>query len=90
MKWAVARQTVELDPALARMVAPWLEDEFVERYVRWSNAAKCVQDAYEDWRASLGPDRAIAFAAYQAALDREQHAAAVLRDSAERISGAQE
>jgi hypothetical protein len=90
MRWAAARQTVELDPALARMVAPWLEDDFVERYVRWSNAAKCVQDAYEDWRASLGPDEAIAFAAYGAALDREEHAAAVLCESAERFADAQE
>ena len=78
-----------LGPGLARLVAPWLEDEFVRRYVRWSQEAKAVSGAYDDWRASERGDEPVAFAAYQAALDREEQAAAVLRKALERFSPAQ-
>jgi hypothetical protein len=79
-------QTAELGPGLARLVAPWLEDEFVERHIRWRQEATAVSWAYEDWQAAEAPDEPIAFAAYQAALDREEQAAAVLHEAVERFS----
>ena len=79
-------QTAELGPGLARLVAPWLEDDFVERHVRWRQEATAVSWAYADWQSAEAPDQDIAFAAYQAALEREEQAAAVLRDAVDRFS----
>ena len=59
-----------------------LDDEFLESYVSWREEAATVQTAYDDWRAG----EALAFAAYRAALDREEQAAKALCKSAERIS----
>jgi hypothetical protein len=63
-------------------------DEFVERYDGWRDAAAGVRDAYYTWRASHERDAAMAFAAYNVALDHEEHAAGLLRVSAETVSGA--
>lgn len=52
-----------------------LEDEFLDRYVCWREACEEVRVAYEHWESSRVGDRAGAFVAYQAALDREESAA---------------
>jgi hypothetical protein len=61
-----------------------LDDEFLERYVSWREEAATVQTAYDQWQAG----EALAFAAYRAALDREEQAAKALCKSVERISAA--
>ena len=71
-----------------RAEATALLDEFVERYNGWRDAAAGVRDAYYTWRATHGPDAAMAFAAYNVALDGEEHAAGLLRLSTETVSGA--
>jgi hypothetical protein len=63
-------------------------DDFVESYVSWREEAMAVQTAYDHWRSVHDPDEALAFAAYRAALEREEHAANLLCRSAERISAA--
>jgi hypothetical protein len=62
-------------------------DEFVESYVCWREASAAVKDAYEHWTGAYGEDRALAFAAYRAALDGEELAALTYRECAEGIAG---
>jgi hypothetical protein len=78
-----------LDSALSEDVAPWLADEFLESYVSWREEAAAVRGAYDRWRVAHLPDLPLAYAAYRAALDREEHAAGALRDAAKRILAAQ-
>jgi hypothetical protein len=64
----------------------WLEDEFLDRYVCWREASEEVRAAYERWSSASLCDGATAFAAYRAALDREESAADDYRDAAEQLS----
>jgi hypothetical protein len=58
----------------------WLEDAFLERYVCWREASEDVRFAYDNWASSERADRDRAFAAYGAALDREESAACDYRE----------
>jgi hypothetical protein len=80
---------VTLDSALSEDVAPWLADEFLETYVSWREEAAAVRGAYDQWRGAHQSDRPLAYAAYRAALDREEQAAGALRDAARRVLAAQ-
>lgn len=51
-----------------------LGDALIDRYVDWREECVAVQLAYEGWRKASKDDRAAAFAAYSAALDREERA----------------
>jgi hypothetical protein len=53
-----------------------LVDELLARYVEWREDAAAVADAHRRWRAAPAGERALAFAAYRAAVDREESAAA--------------
>ena len=77
------------DEARGRRVpeSPWLERDFVESYARWREESAAVRDAYERWRSAEPRDRALAWSAYRAALDREEHAADAYRVCAEWIAG---
>jgi hypothetical protein len=89
MSWDTStKQSRALPSPLGSQVAPWLVEEFVERFVWWGSAAAEVRDAYDQWHAARGPATAVAFAAYHAALDREEQAAEVLQACSERVSGA--
>lgn len=54
-----------------------LLDEMVDAYVDWREERATVWDAYERWTSAALPDSPLAFAAYCAALDREERAAHV-------------
>jgi hypothetical protein len=60
-------------------------DAVIESLVSWRESCQDVHNAYRSWTESARPRRALAFAGYRAALDREQHAARIYSDSAERI-----
>jgi hypothetical protein len=60
---------LELQPA-RRFV-----DQFLETYVSWRERCLDVEAGYVAWRGAERSDRGAAFAAYHAALDREQSAA---------------
>jgi hypothetical protein len=62
-----------------------LGDAFVDSWVAWREATEDVRTAYRWWSECARPQRALAFAGYRAALDREQHAANIHSDWAERI-----
>jgi hypothetical protein len=85
MIWIAAARDPQ--PAKEREApSPWLVDEFVESYVRWREESAVARSAYEAYAGQKGADRALAFTAYHAALDREERAARVYQECAERIS----
>jgi hypothetical protein len=83
-----ALQVDALDATPSLHVPPVVADEFVEGYICWREECVAVESAYEQWRGIERRDRPVAYAAYLAALDREEHAALVFRDCAERVFGA--
>jgi hypothetical protein len=50
-------------------------DALVERYVVWREESRTVRLAYERWCGAERPTRSLAYAAYRAALEREERAA---------------
>ena len=56
--------------------SPALIDAMMDAYVDWREECLFVADAYHRW-VEADSDRVLAFAAYRAALDREQHASFV-------------
>jgi hypothetical protein len=55
-------------------IRPDLVDRMIELYCDWRTACWDVRAAYDRFLVAPAPDRAVAFAAYTAALDREQSA----------------
>ena len=51
-----------------------LADALIELYVAWREECLTVELAYERWRVAAKEDCEAAFAAYTAALDREEQA----------------
>ena len=49
-------------------------DAVIDLYVDWREECSTVRTAYERWRVASKDDRPGAFAAYNAALDREERA----------------
>jgi hypothetical protein len=86
MSWIAAIRTGP-DSAVPQPDSPWLVDEFVARYVGWRTESAAAREAYEDWASKEADDPCAAFAAYRAALDREELAAQAYRECAERIAG---
>ena len=66
--------------------SPWLHDEFVECYARWREESAAVRLSYEDWRDAEPDVEPLAYAVHVAALDREERAAVVYRQCADRIN----
>lgn len=53
-----------------------LVDDAIEAYVDWREECFAVWDAYRRWSRARRDDASLAFAAYSAALDREERASA--------------
>ena len=62
-----------------------LIDDLIEVYVDWLEECAALAQAYDGWASVAVADRDLAFAAYQAALDREQQASAVYSDRIDRV-----
>jgi hypothetical protein len=62
-----------------------LIDELMDRYVEWREQCIAVAETYERWSTGPVAHREAAFAAFTAALDREQHASYVYADRVSRI-----
>ena len=58
----------------------------MEIYVDWREESAALEDAYRRWSTAPEHDRALAFAAFKAALDREEQASIVYRDQLRQIS----
>jgi hypothetical protein len=65
-----------------------LADEAIRVYVDWREESAWVWDAFDRWAHTRGADAATAFAAYRAALDREECAARVYADLLARVAAA--
>jgi hypothetical protein len=63
-----------------------LVDEAVDAYVDWREECVAVHDAYARWTNASTVDAASAFAAYRAALDREECASEVYADLINRVA----
>jgi hypothetical protein len=61
-----------------------LVDATFDAYLEWRERSAAAQEAYAGWRDALKADRALAFAAYTAALDREERASVAYADLASR------
>lgn len=55
-------------------IRPDLVDRMIELYCDWRSGCWNVRAAYDRFLEAPAPDRAVAFAAYQAALDQEEAA----------------
>ena len=55
-------------------VAPDVVDQLMDLYCDWREECHAVHVAYERFAAASGRERPLAFAAYEAALDREEAA----------------
>ena len=54
-----------------------LIDEAFRAYIDWRDESEVVWDAYDHWASGAHPVNALAFGAYRAALEREEHACRV-------------
>jgi hypothetical protein len=63
----------------------WLIDRFLQSYVLWRERSAEVAVTYQSWARAAHSDRGAAFAAYRAALDREDGAARVHQEYAKRV-----
>ena len=63
-----------------------LVDAIMDRYVAWREESVRVDTAYANWRGAPSGDRALLFAAYQAALDREERAATDYQRMIDRVA----
>jgi hypothetical protein len=64
-----------------------LGDTLIDLYVDWREECVGVQAAYETWRDAMKDERAVAFAAYRAALDREERASEAYAELVVHVAG---
>jgi hypothetical protein len=79
-------RTAEKVSAPATGIPPALVDTMIALYCEWRTASRGVQLAYEHVWGAASSDRAPAFAAYTAALDREESACEAYAESVHRIT----
>ena len=70
----------------AREGSTGLGDALIDLYVDWREECADVHSTYERWRRAPTHDTAAAFAAYNAALDREERAGNVYAALARRVT----
>jgi hypothetical protein len=63
-------------------------DALIDGYVDWREECETVEAAYERWTASARSEHGLAYAAYRAALEREEKAAKAYQLAATRLVGA--
>jgi hypothetical protein len=64
-----------------------LVDAMFDAYVDWSEQCQMVRDAYRQWQGASAGDAAPAYAAYTAALDREECASRIYQHLVARVTG---
>lgn len=70
---------------MSARVRPELVDRLIELYCQWRSQCWDVRAAYERFTAATADDRAVAYAAYRAALDREESAADAYAEQITRV-----
>jgi len=77
-----------LPHGLMQVAREQLADRAFQHYLEWRDETTTVERSYGNWIRAAGGERRFAFAAYMAALDREERAAlryGAAIDDAERI-----
>lgn len=69
-------------------VAPGVVDQLMELYCDWREECLEVHVAYERFAAAAAAERSLAFATYEAALDREEAACAAYATQIWLVAGA--
>ena len=64
-----------LPRGLLEVAREQLADRAFQHYLDWRDETATLEDAYDRWVRAPREERTFAFAAYMAALDREEHAA---------------
>jgi hypothetical protein len=59
----------------------------MDAYLDWRDECSAVSDAYRDWADAREPDAAMAWRAYEDALDREERASLVYADLVGHVRG---
>lgn len=62
-----------------------LLDALMDGYVSWREESDAVSKSYRTWSRAMRDERSLAYAAYVAALDREERAACTYRSLVERM-----
>jgi hypothetical protein len=60
-------------------------DALADGYATWEKESGAVAESYRSWNCAERADRSLAYAAYLAALDREERAASAYRDLVEQV-----
>jgi hypothetical protein len=87
--WPILRPMSNLvfdGTAVDTAAATRLVNETIERYAAWCEKSAAVRVGYGQWSSAVRAERAICFAAYTAALDREGCAAEAYAESVRRLS----
>jgi len=84
----ITPQAVGVGSSASQAALRPLVDELMDLYVSWREECATVSASYQNWNASERRDYRLASSAYLAALDREEHAAAMYRGQVERIAKA--
>ena len=82
---AIAQRYVRAASPSAQAPFNHLVDAMIDDYVSWREECVSVESAYENWSRAPRRDATLAFTAYLAALDREEHAAATYRRRVEQV-----
>jgi hypothetical protein len=61
-------------------------DELLESYVCWRGGCEDVRTAYPRWASCTSGERDLGFAAYRAALEREERASGIHSESVGRLA----
>jgi hypothetical protein len=72
-------------PDLASIIGRQHLDDLVDDYVTWREACAVASAAYDSWNCALREDQTRAFSEYVMALDREEEAANVYRQTVKRL-----
>jgi hypothetical protein len=64
-----------------------LANAAMDAYLDWRDQCAAVSDAYRRWADAGGADVGSAWRAYEAALEREEHASALYDEGVRRIGG---
>ena len=62
-----------------------LVDELIDTYASWREECSAVEQAYDNWTGADPAEEKLAYSAYLAALDREDHAAGAYQRCAAKI-----
>ena len=84
-------RTLTAGPSLDEVVHDQIADEAFHRYLEWRDECATVEAAYRNWSNACAADVTFAFAAFTAALEREEKAASqykVLIEAGERLLAA--